>query len=129
MVDASNSLFGIHSTALELQQARLNLLATNIANADTPHYHAQDIDFSQTFDAISNKDSLTATHPLHITHADSGNGSMRHVYRIPQQPSLDGNTVDAEYEQAAFARAALHYRTSLSFVDARAKTLLTAITG
>ena len=51
------------------------------------------------------------------------------VYRLPLQPSLDGNTVDAEFEKAAFARAALEYRASLNFVDGRVRKLMTAITG
>jgi flagellar basal-body rod protein FlgB len=136
-VDTTTSLFGIHAAALSLREARLDVLASNLANADTPGFKARDIDFAQALtDATNASNSANVTREsagddktsLTIsTQPDSANAALR--YRIPLQPSLDGNTVDSDYEHAAFARASLEYKASLQFVDARAKTLLTAITG
>ena len=125
-------LFGIHGTALGIREARLNVLASNLANADTPNYKARDIDFAT---ALQNA-TAAAQSPLSAA-ADQAAGSLPSPvdldnamrYRVPLQPSLDGNTVDSDFEHAAFSRAALEYKASLSFVDARVHTLMTAITG
>ena len=125
-------LFGIHGTALGIREARLNVLASNLANADTPNYKARDLDFAT---ALQNA-SAAAQSPLSAA-VDKTSGSLPSPldldaamrYRVPLQPSLDGNTVDSDFEHAAFARAALEYKASLSFVDARVHTMMTAITG
>lgn len=125
------SLFGVHGAALSLRQQRLEVLASNIANADTPHYKARDVDFHAALQrAIGELPPGTPvqTQPGHQSGVGEA-GADGLVYRLPLQPSLDGNTVDAEYEKAAFARAALEYRASLSFVDGRVRKLMTAITG
>jgi flagellar basal-body rod protein FlgB len=125
------SLFGVHGAALSLRQQRLEVLASNIANADTPHYKARDVDFHAALQRAMGESppgTPVQTQPGHqggITEV----GPDGLVYRLPLQPSLDGNTVDAEFEKAAFARAALEYRASLSFVDGRVRKLMTAITG
>ncbi len=124
MADLSTQLFGVHAAALGLREARLNLIASNLANADTPNYQARDLDFSRALEAATAQTGITeglgkSTDP--VTEAT--------VYRVPLQPSLDGNTVDADYEHASFARAALEYRASLSFVEGRVRSLMTAITG
>ena len=132
-MDTTNSLFGIHGTALGLREARLDVLASNLANADTPNYKARDLDFSQALTDATNAANVKTTSAADgktsttISTTPDLNSAMR--YRVPLQPSLDGNTVDGDYEHAAFARAALEYKASLSFVDARAHTLMTAITG
>lgn len=125
-------LFGIHGTALGIREARLNVLASNLANTDTPNYKARDIDFAT---ALQNA-TAAAQSPL-STAADKNSGTLVSPvdlesamrYRVPLQPSLDGNTVDSDFEHAAFSRAALEYKASLSFVDARVHTMMTAITG
>lgn len=133
-MDTSNNLFGIHAAALGLREARLDVLASNLANADTPNYQARDIDFAQALTDATNaanvkkestedgKTSVTIS-----TQPDPAAAALK--YRIPLQPSLDGNTVDSDYEHAAFARAALEYKASLQFITSRAHTLMTAITG
>lgn len=132
MSDVTKSLFGVHAAALGLRQERLNLIAANIANADTPGYKAQDLDFAAALRAATGPGGgaggLEATDPGHIGGPAAAIESAR-FFRAPSQPSLDGNTVDAQAEHAAFARAALEYRASLSFFDARVRSLLTAITG
>jgi flagellar basal-body rod protein FlgB len=133
-VDTTTSLFGVHAAALGLREARLDVLASNLANADTPNYQARDIDFAQALNDATNAanvkkessaDGKTST--TISTESDPTAAALR--YRIPLQPSLDGNTVDSDYEHAAFARAALEYKASLQFITNRAHTLMTAITG
>lgn len=129
MSESTSGLFGIHGQALMLRQERLQLLSANLANADTPRYQAQDIRFeSALHDAITGAQGVAQTQPGHMGATDSA-GKAERFYRTPLQPSLDGNTVDGNFEQAAFGRAALEYRISLSFVEGQARTLLTAITG
>ena len=127
------NLFGIHAAALGVREARLDVLASNLANADTPNYKARDIDFAQALAEAANAPAMKqesaagAKTSTEISTAPDLSAAMR--YRVPTQPSLDGNTVDSDYEHAAFSRAALEYKATLSFVSARAKTLMTAITG
>lgn len=109
----SDSLFGIHATALSVRQQRMALLASNIANAATPNYKARDLDFAAALDAAGKGvDVSSATR-----------------FRIPTQPSLDGNTVELSTEQTAFAENALAYRSSLAFLQGRIGTLSRALKG
>jgi flagellar basal-body rod protein FlgB len=133
VADLTTQLFGVHGAALGLREARLNVLASNLANVDTPGYKARDIDFAQALnDATAASDPairLSSSNAAHTTQSGATSPSSADVYRIPLQRSLDGNTVDGEYEHAAFGRAALEYRASLSFIEARGRMLMTAITG
>lgn len=126
-------LFGIHAQALSVQRQRMEVLASNLANADTPHYQARDIDFAKVLAATPNDAgsavTLTATNAQHATGSAGMSGGLPLSYRVPLQPSLDGNTVDEQVEQAKFADAALHYQASLSFISGDVKSLMTAITG
>lgn len=135
MSDIAKSLFGVHGAALALRQERLQLLAGNIANADTPGFKAQDLDFAAALKAATaegeagnDPNAMRATAPGHMGEAATASDAFR-LARTPLQPSLDGNTVDAQMEHAAFGQAALEYRASLSFVEARVRSMLTAITG
>lgn len=127
-----HALFGVHGDALALRNERLRVIASNLANADTPGFKARDIDFASALRDAT--DATAASSPLARTvagHLPSLSAPLQpgEVYRVPTQPSLDGNTVDTNIENAAFARAALEYRASLGFVEDRARTLLTALTG
>jgi flagellar basal-body rod protein FlgB len=116
---------GIHGTALALREQRLQLLAANIANADTPNYQAQDLDFNGALQqALQPGAGLAAGgDPIHAAVQGA-------TYLRPgTQPSLDGNTVDGDRENAAFAQASLEYRASLSFIESKVRSMLTAITG
>lgn len=110
---ASEKIFGLHATALQLRSQRMMLLASNIANAATPNYKARDIDFSKALDLAQN----------------GGSPQDAIAYRIPIQSSLDGNTVEMATEQTAFAENALAYRSSLSFLSGRVNTLTRALKG
>jgi flagellar basal-body rod protein FlgB len=126
----TDPLFGIHAHALQIQQRRMTLLAGNIANADTPGFQARDLDFKAALQqALSgNAGPLQTDHPAHL---DAGGTTADPAlqYRVPLQPSVDGNTVDVQTEQAAFMDSALRYQASISFLDGKLKSLLTAITG
>lgn len=123
---------GIHQQALEVSSRRLELLASNIANADTPNYKARDIDFRAALSqATSEQDPvrLAATRTGHI-HATSGADAMAEVrYRVPNHASLDGNTVDSQLERAAFAENAVRYQASLDFINSRISGLRKALKG
>jgi len=126
---------GVHATALDVRSRRGELIANNLANADTPGYQARDIDFRQAM-AIASGDktagvSLSTTRPGHIGGAASANatGSPDLKYRTPLAPALDGNTVDAQIEQAAFAENAVRYQATLTFLNSKFRGLLTAILG
>lgn len=112
-MSVGGSLFGIHATALQLRSQRMAMLASNIANAATPNYKARDMDFAA---ALQN---ASAGEPV-----DSAIG-----YRVPLQPSLDGNTVELSTEQTAFAENALAYRSSLAFLQGRIGTMMRALKG
>lgn len=117
-----SDFLGIHGTALALREQRLQLLSSNLANADTPQYQAQDLDFTA---ALRNALQPNAAAGDAIDAAAQG----ARFARPSSQPSLDGNTVDGEREHALFAQAALEYRASLNFVESKVRTMLTAITG
>lgn len=130
MAGTVDPLFGIHAQALQIQQRRMTLLAGNIANADTPGFQARDLDFKTALEqALGNGSStLKADQPGHLDGAGT-QADPALMYRVPLQPSVDGNTVDVQTEQAAFMDSALRYQASLSFLDGKLKSLLTAITG
>lgn len=126
----TDQMFGIHASALHVQQRRMQLLAGNIANADTPGFKARDLDFKSALaQALAGNGPLNTTQAHHVQSNGIGASDPALMYRVPMQPSTDGNTVDVQIEQAAFMDSALHYQASLSFLDGRLKSLLTAITG
>ena len=139
-------LFGMHADALNVQQKRMGVLAANLANADTPNYQARDIDFAKMLASesgaasghgglqavsLQNAGTLTTTQAGHI--AASSPAAAAHdptlLYRVPMQPSVDGNTVDAQVEQGKYLDAAMHYQASLTFLNGKIHELLTSITG
>lgn len=120
--------FGVHAEALQLRARRGELLASNLANADTPNYKARDLDFRSALDAAQAETTLATTHAGHLR-LQGGAGSMQTLYRVPGHSSLDGNTVDTQIEQAKFAENAVRYRTSLRFLSGKISGLMTAIKG
>ncbi len=126
-----DSIFGIHERALYAAADRVGVLATNIANADTPNFKARDYDFAAVLAGTSEEGgiALTRTHVGHLPVVDAGATSADLKYRIPYQPSLDGNTVEAPVEHAKFAENAMRYQASLDFINRRIATLTTALTG
>jgi flagellar basal-body rod protein FlgB len=126
----------VHAAALDVRARRGELIANNLANADTPGYQARDIDFRQAMARAAGETpasgvTLSTTNAGHIggnTAADvATNPDLK--YRTPLAPALDGNTVDAQVEQAAFAENAVRYQATLTFLSSKFRGLLTAITG
>lgn len=124
-----NSIFNGHARALTLGNQRLQLLADNVANADTPHFKARDIDFEAAMQSANQPNgNIRTTHARHITTA-AGPNRAEVLYRIPNQPSLDDNTVDAQLESASIAETAVRYQATLTFLNQRIAGLRHAITG
>ena len=123
-----------HQTALNLRAARQELLASNIANADTPNYKAKDIDFASALQgALSGSAeklplAVTSTGHLGGVTGESVMG-VPIKYRNVLQPSADGNTVDMDVERAQFADNALRYEASVKFVSDQVKDVLAALQG
>jgi len=124
---------GVHALALKLHAERATRLSQNLANADTPGYKATDIDFRQALQKAqqinSNPTVLKTTHPGHMSLPDSTALDQDVQYRVPMQPSLDGNTVEEQVEKANFTENAIQYEASLRFLDGRIKSLISAIKG
>jgi flagellar basal-body rod protein FlgB len=124
---------GIHADALALRSKRLEVLASNLVNADTPGYKARDIDFRTALNEASSTADAGQLKTTRAGHISLGSGisnvNFEVQYRIPTQPSRDGNTVEAEVEQAEFARNATQYQASLQFLGGRFQGLRKAITG
>ena len=120
--------FGIHEKVLQARSQRLELLAGNIANADTPRYKAQDIDFKQVLGSVQ-RETLQITHPVHFPLSDPS-ASVRGVkFRVPFNSSADGNTVELSVEQAQYGKAAADYRATLSFIENRTSSIKRALRG
>ena len=130
-----NSYLGVHTAALKLREQRTELLANNLANADTPGFKARDLDFRSALAAATSPASAPGTlaapaHGTSLATAGVPGGSDAFLrYRTPLAPSLDGNTVDTQLEQAAFADNSVRYQATLSFLSSRFRSLMTAITG
>lgn len=126
---------GVHADALRLRSQRAELIANNLANADTPQFKARDVDFRAALNAAGYADAggglaLSTTQGRHVA-GPGGNGGPDGAlrYRTPLAPALDGNTVDVQVEQAAFAENAVRYQATLTFINSRLRSLMTAITG
>jgi flagellar basal-body rod protein FlgB len=124
-----DSYLGIHAKALVARDQRASVLANNIANANTPNFKAQDMDFNEVLAAnmSGTAEQLEMTSPNHMnTNLDF---SSQLKYRTPSTTSLDGNTVDKDMETAEFARNALNYQASLSFLNGKIRSMLVALKG
>ena len=128
-----DSAFAFQEKALGLRAHRQQVLAGNIANADTPNYKARDFDFQAALkDALAGRDNgdlpLSKTSPRHLDGRE-GSGPARLMYRIPMQGAVDGNTVEMDTERTAFAENAVYYEAGLTFLTGRIKTMMAAIQG
>jgi flagellar basal-body rod protein FlgB len=125
-----DNIFGIHEQALLLHGQRIGVLATNMANSDTPNYKARDIDFSEVLAHTDGAPiALRATQAAHITLDDGELPPGELKYRNPYQASLDGNTVEMPVEQAAFSENNVRYQASLTFINHQIAQLQLAIAG
>ena len=125
-----DSYFGLHDDAMAVRSRRMELMSSNLANADTPGYKARDIDFRAALGQAQETQavSLKVTHAGHIPMADGVLG-QEVLYRVPTQPSLDGNTVDPQLEKSAFAENAARYEASLTFLNRKIASLRSVLRG
>jgi flagellar basal-body rod protein FlgB len=112
---AADTLFGVHGAALQIRSQRMGVLASNIANASTPGFKARDIDFGAALSSMEGGNQGAVA------------GAMK--YRVPLQTSMDGNTVELNEEQTAFAENAVQYQTTLSFLNGRIAQVTRALKG
>ncbi|KAF1052613.1 MAG: Flagellar basal body rod protein FlgB [Stenotrophomonas maltophilia] len=129
-----DSALGIHQQALSFRSQRAEVLANNLANADTPNYKARDLDFASVLAAQADKSQhgtfgATRTNDRHIEADGVAMGDDSLKYRIPFQPSVDQNTVDEQIEQSNYAQNAVQFQASFTFLNSKFKGLMTAIRG
>ncbi|MBL8376931.1 MAG: flagellar basal body rod protein FlgB [Burkholderiales bacterium] len=151
MIGKLDEALSFHSTALRLRAERQQLLAANIANADTPGYKAVDFDFGRALARATGRVAeepaargapgavatggpatvqLSTTAPGHVMPSVGGMGGVWQIgYRAPAQAALDGNSVDLDAERARFADNALRYEASLRFLNGQMRSMLSAING
>jgi len=126
-----NKALGILPDSVRLQDRRTELLASNLANVDTPNYKSRDFDFRGILAKIEghgNELPLMKTQANHLALAGyDPNSEPDLLYRIPAQPALDGNTVDPQLERAAFAENAMHYQSTLEFLNRRISGIRAAL--
>jgi flagellar basal-body rod protein FlgB len=156
MGSSLDSYLGIHTQALSLEAQRTEVLAANLANADTPNYKARDVDFKAAMAAASGQGVdgtlvLATTHAADMTSAGTTVGAAAGAdtstagigaasgagasdtyqsylkYRVPLAPSLDGNTVDEQLEESAFAQNSVRYQATLTLLNTKLRDLVTAI--
>ncbi|WP_312053254.1 flagellar basal body rod protein FlgB [Pantoea brenneri] len=134
MLDKLDRELGFQQAALSLLNKRQNILASNVANADTPGYLARDIDFSSQLNAAVSRTAsqagplaLTLTSGQHIAAKAPAMSDPNLLYRIPDQPSADGNTVDMDRERANFVDNSVKYQSGLTILGAQIKNMMNAI--
>lgn len=123
------------ATALGLRAERQRVIASNIANSDTPGYVARDFDFKAALAAATGAGQTAGatTHPAHIPLAGGpGRGGATPAqtgYAVQTQPAMDNNSVDLDRERANFVDNAVRYESTLRFISGYSKTMLSAIQG
>ena len=136
MLNRLDDMLNFHTQALRIRDQRQQVLASNIANADTPNYKARDLDFKaalqgalQAAPAAAGGTTLATTAPGHLAARPGLAADAGLLYRTPAQGSVDGNTVDMDAERAAFADNTVHYEFNLTRISQQIKGLLAAIQG
>ena len=133
MMDKLDAALNFNREALNLRAQRQEVLASNIAHADTPNYKARDIDFSSRLsDAVergraSQSMNMAVTSSRHIRAEAQAMPDQNLLYRVPNQSSIDGNTVEMDVERINFADNALRYESNLTVLSSKIKTLMSAV--
>lgn len=138
MLNRLSASLEFQTQALTLRSERQRLIASNIANADTPGYQAREIDFAKTLQQMTGSGAtigapalLAGTNARHLT-TGGASAAMRDsqmLYAAPSQTNLDANTVDMDRERASFADNAVKYQATLQFINSGLRTMLDAIKG
>ncbi|MDB5777097.1 MAG: flagellar basal body rod protein FlgB [Herbaspirillum sp.] len=143
MAGKLDDFLNFNQNALNLRAQRQQLLASNIANADTPNYKARDINFAATLQSKLKQTQsssvpatpsvdLARTSPMHIAGKPmpaTGQSDNQAQYRTVDQPSADGNTVDMDVERVQYADNGLHYEADVTATSGQIKGLLSVIQG
>jgi flagellar basal-body rod protein FlgB len=135
MSNGIDQLLSFHQQALRVRDQRQQVLASNIANADTPNYKARDMDFKAALQGalsgspVAGGVALATTSPGHLAGKAGLSGNAGLLYRTPSQGSVDGNTVDVDAERAAFAENAVQYEFNLTRITGQIQSMLTSIQG
>ncbi|RPH20875.1 flagellar basal body rod protein FlgB [Buttiauxella warmboldiae] len=134
MLDKLDAALRFQQEAINLRAQRQEILAANIANADTPGYQARDIDFASEMKKVMDRGrvegggvSLTLTSARHIPAATRSTPSLDLLYRIPDQPAMDGNTVDMDRERTQFADNSLKYQSDLTVLGGQIKGMMSVL--
>jgi flagellar basal-body rod protein FlgB len=133
MIDKLDSALRFHQEALSLRARRQEVLSSNIANADTPNFKARDFDFgSKLSEAVergrqSMSMTMSTTSSRHLSGEANTAGEGDLMYRMPNQTSLDGNTVEMDVERVNFADNAMRYEANLTILGSKIKSLLSAV--
>ncbi len=128
-MDLLGSALGIHEKALGVRDKRMEVLARNIANDDTPHFKARELDFKSVMAKFEPQDLMANTHGTHFDFADDVNDDNGMRYRTPFNASIDGNTVELTVEQAKYGKAAADYQATLSFLQDRISGMRKSLRG
>jgi flagellar basal-body rod protein FlgB len=135
MLNRLDDMLNFHAQALRIRDQRQQVLASNIANADTPNYKARDLDFRAALQGALQSSStpgaggLATTEPGHLAGNPGQAAEAGLLYRTPAQGSVDGNTVNMDAERAAFADNAIHYEFNLTRINQQIKSMLAVIQG
>jgi flagellar basal-body rod protein FlgB len=135
MLNRLDDLLNFHQQALHIREQRQQVLASNIANADTPNYKARDLDFKAALQGAlqgtgaAGGVTMATTEPGHLAGKPGMAADANLLYRNPAQGSVDGNTVDMDAERAAFADNAVHYEFNLTRISQQIKSMLSVIQG
>jgi flagellar basal-body rod protein FlgB len=133
MLNQLTQALDFHGQALSLRSERQRLIASNIANADTPGYVSRDFSFSQALreatGGLPAAASLSTTQVGHLAGSTGSRSEPNLLYATPSQTNLDRNTVDMDRERANFADNAVKYEATLRFINGNVRTMLDAIKG
>lgn len=133
MAISFQNALGLYESALSLRSEKAAVLSANLANSDTPGFKARDLDFQSELKRMTAGDSssvkIRASNPGHIGFSSSSVHSSEKLYRTPQQPSIDGNTVEEQVEHAEFMKNTLEFQAAFTMLNSRFKGLTKAIRG
>jgi flagellar basal-body rod protein FlgB len=132
MLEQMTARMDFHANALMLRSQRQQVLASNIANADTPGYVARDFDFAQALKSVqggASVSSVALTDARHLRLGPTDPRQAEMAYTVQTQAAQDGNSVDLDRERANFVDNSIRYESTLRFINGHVKTMLSAITG
>ena len=132
MLEQLTARIDVYGQSLMLRSQRQQVLASNIANADTPGYVARDFDFGKALQKATGGAGVSVpsmTDAGHMRLGSVGGSTADLAYTVQTQPSQDGNSVDLDRERANFVDNSIRYESTLRFINGHVKTMLSAITG